>query len=59
MDAAGLAMLIASIEGVLRISIMLQKAQAENRQLNDQEWAEINGMYDKAKADAEALYKSL
>lgn len=59
MDAAALAMLIASLEGAIRISLMLQKAQAENRALNDVEWAEINGMFDKAKADAEATYKSL
>lgn len=59
MDAAAIAVLIASIEGVLRISLMLQKAQAENRNLNEEEWKEINGMFDKAKADAEALYKTL
>jgi hypothetical protein len=36
-----LALMIASLETATRISLMIQKAQAENRAINAEEWREL------------------
>ena len=56
---AALALMIASLETATRISLMIQKAQAENRALNEAEWRELKEADAAVREKLVALYNQM